>query len=135
MREHFTLVTGWQMYEKMDDVGVRIKKELSTSITGCPYEINLEIVFTQEELEKMGIDVDDEDRAAYELDMNVTYKEMEVNSLMWEYINTVKKVMEENDTDSWRVTEWDEHCPFLFECDPNYEDPEEALQEKRETWV
>lgn len=136
MREHFTTITSWQMIRKLDMVGIKMTKALSTQIDGCPYEINLEVALTEKELYNMGYDVANvpEENIAYGLEAHRCEKEMAVHSLMWEHINRVKMVMSQYDTNSWRLESWDAHCPFLFECDPQLPD-EEAMQEERETWV
>lgn len=139
MREHYTTTTNWAMYEKMDGAGPRMKKELAATIPGCPYEINLEIVITNDELHDMGFvnergELAPEEVIAYELGFQQYEKEIDVQALLWKYIHTVKRVLASHPTDSWGVVEWDAHCPFLFECDPALAD-EEALQEERNTWV
>jgi len=134
MREHYTTVTGWQMIQKLDMVGVLMKKEIVTSIDGCPYEINLEVVLTELELNDMGYDKMDASNIAYDLGLIPPAKELDVHALMWEHINKVKMVMSQHNTTSWRLEQWDAHCPFLFECDPTLFS-EEEMQKERDTWV
>ena len=127
------------MIEKLDLVGCKVKMELATFIEGCPYEINLEVVFTEKELCAMGFDNDNGflcniEHIAYSFQQTVPEKVMAVQSLMWDYIKQVNKVMDDNDITAWTVAEWDAHCPFLFECDPAL-DEAEAMQEERDTWV
>ena len=134
MREHYTTVTGWQMCEKLDGLGIRLKKELATSIEGCPYEINLEIVLDEVELKNMGYDEMDASNIAYDLGLIPPAKEVDAQALMWEHINKVKMIMSQHDTNSWRLEQWDANCSFLFASDPTLPD-EEAMQEERDTWV
>jgi len=120
-------------------VGCVFTKEISTSITDCPYEIHLEVKLTEDELIEMGFcdkkgELFPEDVIAYELGLNVPEKEISTHSLLWDYIKHVKQVMENHDTSGWRVEQWDAHCPFFFECDPTL-DFEETMQEERDTWT
>lgn len=139
MRDHHTTTSGWQMIEKLDMVGCKVKMDLATFIEGCPYEINLEVVFTEKELCAMGFGNDNGflcniEHIAYSFGQTVPEKVMAVQSLMWDYIKQVNKVMDDNDITAWTVENWDAHCPFLFECDPGLES-EEQLQEERDTWT
>lgn len=135
MREHTTTVTGWKMYEKIDGIA-RAKKQMTTQIDGCPYEINLEVVLNEKELYDMGWDVRNvpEDRIVYGLDTHAPEKELDVFAMMWLHINAVKTVMTQHDTNSWRLETWDKHCPFLFDAEQTQHE-EEVTQEERDTWT
>lgn len=135
MREHTTTVTGWKMYEKIDGIA-RVRKQMTTQIDGCPYDITLEVVLNEKELYDMGYDVerDPEENILYGLEAYPCEKEMEVHSLMWLHITTVKTAMSQHDTDSWRLADWDTHCPFLFDAEQTQHE-EEVTQDERDTWV
>jgi len=134
MREHTTTVTGWRMYEKMDGIA-RAKKQLTATIEGCPYDINLEVVLNEKELYDMGFDLVHvpDDNIVYALEAHQCEKEMEVHSLMWLQINAVKMAMSQYVTHSWRLQDWDTHCPFLFDAKQTQHE-EEVMQEERDTW-
>ncbi len=133
MKEHTTTVTGWRDYPKLDGIR-RFKKELATTIDGCPYEINLTVILNAEELNNMGYDaIMPDDHIIYGLEAHTCEKEMDVFSLMWLHINAVKMAMSQYVTHSWRLADWDTHCPFLFDAEQTQHE-EEVMQEERDSW-
>ena len=132
MRDHYTTTTGWQMYTPFGQPPSMVK-ELSTQIDGCPYEINLRIELSTQELAAMGLNNQTEDYIASDLGCNAPEKEVDANKLMWDYIFQVKMIMTRNDTSGWLVAQWDAYCPFLFECDPALGD-DEKIQKERDSW-
>ena len=133
MRTHTTTSNSWHLVPKLNTSFNTMKKDFTTTIEGCPYDINMEVVLTLTELADMGFNHNSEEEIAYDLGANECEKEMQVNFKLWDCIAALNRVMNENDTTGWTVAQWDEACPFLFECDPFLED-EENLQEVRDSW-
>lgn len=135
MREHTTTVTSWRAYPKIDGF-IRFKKEMSTQIDGCPYEINLECVLNEKELYDLGFDLVHvpDDNIIYALEAHTVEKEMAVFAMMWLHINAVKMTMSQHDTNDWYLHQWDTACPFLFDAEQTQHE-EEVTQEERDTWL
>ena len=133
MREHTTSITGWREYPKLDGIR-RFKKDLSTQIEGCPYEINLSVVLNDVELALLGYEAKDpDDNIIYGLEAQMCIKEMDVHTLMWQHINAVQMQMAQHDTNSWSLPDWDATCPFLFDAEQTQHE-EEVTQQERDTW-
>jgi hypothetical protein len=121
--------------EKLDQVGRKYKKDLTTQIEGCPYEINMQIVLGEEELAQLGFLFNEsEEHITYTLQMHPPEKQMQVNFQLWDYITAVMHVMDAGDTSGWGLAEWDEACPFLFDSTPMFPD-EEQMQKERDKWL
>lgn len=133
MREHTTTDTGWKMAERLNTNEPYALKELTTSITDCPYDIHLRIELSYKELANLGIAYMENDGIIFQLSRTPPEKEMDLHSVMWDRIEHVLKIMENNETDSWRLGDWDAAAPFLFEDTETYD--EEVMQEQRDTWL
>lgn len=133
MNEHTTTDTGWKMMERLDTQEPYALKLLMTTITDCPYDIHLRIELSYQELANMGIGYMENDQIVFRLSRVPPEKEMDLHGVMWDRIEHVLKVMENNETDSWRLGDWDAACPFLFSDTETYD--EEVMQEQRDTWL
>lgn len=142
MIEHVTTKTNWSMVDKFGGRPYALR-ELTTNIEGCPYEINLRVEFSEVELVKMGMSDDTGtlttcEHIVYELEKNVTEKELEIDMLMWHYIDQVKEQMRVNDTTGWRVEDWEQPCPWLFTVNLPLDDEvaqQELEQRERDSWT
>ena len=91
MRTHTTTSNSWHLVPKLNTSFNTMKKDLTTTIEGCPYDINLEVVLTLNELHAMGFDHNSEEEIAYDLGANECEKEMQVNFKLWDFIAAVNR--------------------------------------------
>ncbi len=138
MIEHITTSTNWRMVEKLNAPSFALKT-LNTIIEGCPYDIDLRIEFSTDELMKMGMydstgALSSDEVILYEMERKVTEREIEIHSLMSHRTEQVKERMRVNDTSGWRLEDWDATCPWLFSVNLPLDD-EVAMQEKRDSWT
>jgi len=135
MREHTTQDTGWKMMERLNTNEPYALKELTTSITDCPYDIHLRIELSYKELANLGIAYMEDDGIVYQLSRVPTEKEMDMNSVMWDRIEHILKIMDNNETHFWRLGDWDAAAPFLFEDNDTAVYDDEAMQKERDAWT
>lgn len=129
--DHETITSPWEVIRRPNE-GDYMEMRITSTVEGCPYDFTVVTKMTQLQMAAC---------PDPKLGSLKTEQEIEAQSLVWDRIFILKKLVMTQPVHDWNLEDWVKAAPFLFKdawtgkpLDADILD-EEAMQKVRDGWV